>query len=59
MASGEFRAEAAEMPGLAEVVMAPAIMASVWQMILEEQAPDPQAMRAAHLDLLLAGLAPR
>jgi len=59
VASGEFRPEAAEMPGLAEVVMAPAIMASVWQMILEEQAPDPQAMRTAHLDLLLAGLAPR
>ena len=59
-ASGEFRAEVAELPGLAEVVMAPAIAASVWRMILgEEGAPDAAAMQAAHLDLLLAGLAAR
>src|SRR5690349_11852781 len=59
-ASGEFRPRVADMPGLAEVVMAPAIMASVWQMILgETAAPDPGGMHAAHLDLLLAGLAAR
>lgn len=58
VASGEFRAEAAEMPCLAEVIMAPAIMASVWQTILgEADAPDLAGMQAAHLDLLLAGLA--
>jgi AcrR family transcriptional regulator len=57
VASGEFRPEVADMPCLAHVVMAPAIMASVWQMILgEERAPGREAMRAAHLDLLLAGL---
>lgn len=59
VASGEFRPEAAEMPGLAEVVMAPAIMAAVWHMILGDAAPDPDRMQAAHLDLLLAGLASR
>jgi AcrR family transcriptional regulator len=58
-ASGEFRPEVAEMPGLAEVIMAPAIMASVWQMILGEAAPEPGLMHGAHLDLLLAGLAAR
>lgn len=57
-ASGEFRPEAAEMPGLAEVVLAPAVAASVWRMILGPgAAPDLEAARAAHLDLLLAGLA--
>lgn len=57
VASGEFRPEVAEMPGLAEVLMAPAIMASIWRMILGEAAPDPGRMQDAHLDLLLAGLA--
>jgi AcrR family transcriptional regulator len=56
-ASGEFRPAVAEMEGLAEVVIAPAIMAGVWQMILGENgAPAPRRMQAAHLDLLLAGL---
>jgi AcrR family transcriptional regulator len=59
VASGEFRPEVADMPGLAEVVIAPAIMASVWHMILgEDRAPAPQNMLTAHLDLLLAGLSP-
>lgn len=59
-ATGEFRADAAAIPGLAEVVLAPAVAASVWRMILgPHAAPDPQAARAAHLELLLAGLAPR
>lgn len=58
VASGEFRPEVAEMPCLAEVVMAPAIAASVWRMILGEGgAPELAASQAAHLDLLLAGLA--
>lgn len=56
-ASGEFRPEAAEAAGLAPVVIAPAIMASVWQMMLgEERAPDLAAMREAHVDLVLRGL---
>jgi len=61
VASGEFRPGVAEMPRLAEVVMAPAIMASIWQMILggEGTAPEPAEMRATHLDLLLAGLSAR
>jgi AcrR family transcriptional regulator len=59
VASGEFRPEVAETPCLAEVVMAPATMASVWRMILGEDgaAPGLAEMRAAHLDLLLRGLA--
>jgi AcrR family transcriptional regulator len=57
VASGEFRPEVAEAPCYAEVIMAPAIMASVWRTILDEAAaPDLEGMRAAHLDLLLAGL---
>ncbi len=60
VATGEFRPEAAEMPGLAEVVLAPTIMAGVWLMILgPEHAPSAARMEAAHLDLLLAGLAAR
>ena len=56
-ASGEFRPEAADAAGLAPVLMAPAIMASIWQMMLgEERAPDLAAMRAAHVDLVLRGL---
>jgi AcrR family transcriptional regulator len=55
-AAGEFRAEAAE-AGLAPVLLGPAIMASVWQMILgEDRAPDLDAMRRAHVDLVLRGL---
>jgi AcrR family transcriptional regulator len=57
VASGEFRPAVAGMPGLAEVVLAPAIMAGVWRMILaKDDAPDPMAMQLAHLDLLLQGL---
>lgn len=56
VASGEFRPEVAEAPGYAEVVLAPLLMLSVWRMILGEDAPESAAMRAAHLDLLLAGL---
>ncbi len=58
VASGEFAPEAVETPGLAEVIMAPAMMASVWRMILgEADAPALERMQAAHLDLLLKGLA--
>ncbi len=57
VASGEFRPEAADAAGLAPVLMAPAIMASIWQMMLgEERAPDLAAMRKAHVDLVLGGL---
>ncbi|MXP64508.1 TetR/AcrR family transcriptional regulator [Roseomonas sp. M0104] len=57
VAAGEFRPEVADMPGLAEVVLAPVLMASVWRMILgETEAPAPESLRDAHLDLLLRGL---
>src|SRR3954471_22541915 len=57
VASGEFRPAVASMPGLAEVVLAPAIVAGVWRMILaKDDAPNPTAMQLAHLDLLLGGL---
>ena len=58
VASGEFRPEAADAAGgLAPVLVAPAIMASVWQMMLgEERAPDLAAMREAHVELALRGL---
>ena len=57
VASGEFRPEAADGAGLAPVLMAPAIMASIWQMMLgEERAPDLAAMREAHVELVLRGL---
>lgn len=56
IASGEFRPAAAALPGLAAVIMAPAVAGSVWHMILGDAAPDLAAMQAAHLDLLLAGL---
>ncbi|MBY0334904.1 MAG: TetR/AcrR family transcriptional regulator [Acetobacteraceae bacterium] len=60
VASGEFRPEVAEMPCLAEAVMAPAVAGSVWRLILgKDDAPDLAALQAAHLDLLLAGLAVR
>jgi AcrR family transcriptional regulator len=55
-ASGEFR-PAAEAAGLAPVLMAPAIMASIWQMMLGEgRSPNLAAMRKAHVDLVLQGL---
>ena len=58
VASGEFRPEAADAAaGLAPVLVAPAIMASIWQMMLGEgRAPDLAAMRAAQVDLVLGGL---
>lgn len=57
VASGEFRPEAAAALDPAPVVVAPAVMAAVWRMILgPARAPDPQAMLAAHVDLVLAGL---
>ena len=57
VASGEFRPEAADAAGLAPVLVAPAIMASVWQMMLgEERAPGLAAMREAHVELALRGL---
>jgi TetR/AcrR family transcriptional regulator len=56
-ASGEFRPDAADAAGLAPVLVAPAIMASIWQMMLgEERAPDLAAMREAHVDLVLRGV---
>lgn len=56
-ASGEFRAEIAEAEGLAEVMMAPTMMCSVWRMMLgEASAPAPEAMLAVHLDLLRRSL---
>ena len=55
--SGEFRPEVGDGAGLAPVLMAPATMASIWQMMLgEERAPDLAAMREAHVDLVLRGL---
>jgi len=58
--AGEFRPEVGRMEGLAEVVLAPAVAASVWRMILgPHDSPDLAAAQAAHLSLLLAGLAPR
>jgi AcrR family transcriptional regulator len=60
VASGEFRPEAAELPGLAAVLMAPIAMASVWRIMLgPDQAPAPEAMREAHLALVLNGLTRR
>src|SRR3712207_2392594 len=57
VACGEVRPEAAGAAGLAPVLVAPAIMASIWQMMLgEERAPDLAAMREAHVDLVLGGL---
>jgi AcrR family transcriptional regulator len=57
VASGEFRAEAADLPGLAAVLMAPVAMASVWRIMLgPAQAPPLDAMRDAHLALVLNGL---
>lgn len=57
VAAGEFRPEVAEMEGLAEVLMAPPIMVSVWRMVLGDAAPAPEAVQQAQLDVLLAGLA--
>ncbi|PWS35707.1 TetR/AcrR family transcriptional regulator [Falsiroseomonas bella] len=56
-AAGEFRPDLAGHPGLAPVLMAPVAMAGVWRLMLGEgQAPSPEAMREAHLALVLRGL---
>jgi AcrR family transcriptional regulator len=56
-ASGEFRAEVAALPGLAEAIIGPVVAGSVWRIILgEAEAPDLDAQQQAHLGLLLAGL---
>lgn len=52
---GEFHPAAAA-PGLAPVLLAPAVMASVWQLMLGEGAPVLEAMREAHVDLALRAL---
>lgn len=58
VASGEFRPEVAEAAGYAEIVLAPVLMLSVWQMILgQDDAPAAEAMRSAHHDMLIAALA--
>ena len=56
-ASGEFRPEVAEMPYLAEVLMAPTMMTRIWRLILgDADAPDPKGMLAASLDMLRPAL---
>ena len=58
-AAGDFRPGAADEPGLAAVLLAPIVMSAVWRMMLgAEKAPSSQAMRNAHLDLIMRGLAP-
>jgi len=58
-AAGDFRPGAADEPGLAHVLLAPVLMGSVWRMMLgPDHAPSATAMRDAHLDLILRGLAP-
>lgn len=57
VASGEFRPEAVEEPGLAAVLLAPVAMVSVWRgMLGPEGAPSPEAMCRAQLNLALNGL---
>jgi AcrR family transcriptional regulator len=56
-ATGEFRPELAEMPFLAEILMAPPMMASMWRLILDkESAPDSNGMITAHLALMRLAL---
>lgn len=55
IASGEFQV-GAEVAGLAPVLLAPAVMAAIWQMMLGEAAPALDAMREAHVALALRGL---
>lgn len=55
--AGEFRPPDGEEEGFAAVLVAPALMASIWQMILgEERAPALGPMREAHLYLALRAL---
>lgn len=57
VASGEFRADAADEPGLAAVLLAPAAMGAVWRLMIGEgRAPDRQEMCRAHVALALSGL---
>ncbi len=57
MEAGEFRGDPAKAEGLATVVMAPIAMSSVWRIMLgPEKAPSLEAMREAHLALVLGGL---
>ncbi len=58
VASGEFRADAVNQPGLAHVLLAPVLMGSVWRMTLGAAAPDAAMLRDAHLDLAMRALAP-
>ncbi|MDB5370094.1 MAG: transcriptional regulator, TetR family [Roseomonas sp.] len=59
IAAGEFRAGAADEPGLAHVLMAPVVMGSIWRMTLgAEQAPALPMLRDAHLAFALRALAP-
>jgi AcrR family transcriptional regulator len=56
-AAGEFRRDFVGQPGLAAVLMAPVAMAGVWRIMLGPGlAPSPEAMREAHLVLVLRGL---
>jgi AcrR family transcriptional regulator len=56
VASGEFRPEAAEEPGLAAVLLAPAAMGAVWRLMIGDRAPDRQEMCRAHVALALNGM---
>lgn len=58
LARGEIRpGPAADLP---LVVMAPAIMSSIWQMTFQKHAPiAPEAFLAAHLDLIFEGILAR
>ncbi|MCW8084217.1 TetR/AcrR family transcriptional regulator [Sabulicella glaciei] len=56
---GEFDAALAEQEGMAEVLLAPAIMNEVWRMMLGEgRAPSRAGMHAAQAALLARALAP-
>ncbi len=57
--SGEFRADTAGHACMAQVIIAPTIMGSIWRMMLgESKAPALAAMCEAHARLVLQGLAP-
>lgn len=59
VARGRQRGEIREGPAadLPLIVMAPAIMSAIWQMIFQRDAYiDPDAFMAAHLDLVLGGI---
>jgi AcrR family transcriptional regulator len=53
VASGEFSPDIARIPALAELLIAPPLMTSVWRMILgEDKAPNPGAMLASQFEAL-------